>query len=483
MATLTIGTASGGYYNYRGTNSTPYAMGSSVVVATTGGNINIAATLDGIIASQTTFQCAANAGTSTFYGNLWNSAGSFVTGSAGVVAAADTVAPFTAKTFNLSDQYFARGTFYAGFTRSAADDCNWDVVNGDNTTRVGNTAGSAVNGLTGSGTGTIYRRLVGTLTYVTYDAGNLSVSASQPSNLAVTLTFAGTSGSHAKNISINWGDSTTSTLTVAASSTPAAQGHTYAAAGAKTITVTITYASTSVGIPTLTPSTSITIYTVPSVPQTFTATTASGTSVNLSWVAPSYLGSGTITYQLYRGATLLQNSSATSFSDTGLSVNTNYSYTVYASNTWGQSTGASASATTFNVPNAPQSLSVTPQTASTAVTQAVATWSAPSSDGGSAITSYEYSIDGTNWTNNSTSLSATVTSLNKYVSYTFYVRAVNVAGNSTSTTASFTTFGGRYGVYNGTSFVDKYAQKYDGSAWSNAPIRKYNGTTWEYTDR
>ena len=483
MATLTIGTASGGYYNYRGTNATPYAMGSSVAIASSGGDIAIG-TNDGIVVSTLTAQAAGNGSTSVFYGNVWNGSGVSVTSAPGVTAAVDTAAPFAAQSFNLSDFYLAPQTVYVGFSRAAADDCNWDVVNGNNTTRVGNTAGSAPSGLTGTGTGTIYRRLVGTLTYTVYSAGNISQSVSQPSDRTATVTYAGTSGTYGKNVVINWGDGTTNTsYTVAAGGTPAAQSHTYATAGTRTITTTISYATTAVAIPDIPLSTSFTTYTVPSAPQTFTATTASGTSVNLSWAAPSYLGSGTITYQLYRGATLLQNSSATSFSDTGLSLNTTYSYSVYATNTWGQSTGASASATTFNVPNAPQSLSVTPGTASTAVTQAVATWSAPSSNGGSAIIRYEYSTDGTNWTNNSTSLSATVTSLSKYASYTFYVRAVNAVGNSTSTTASFTTFGGRYAVYSGSVWIDKYAQKYDGSSWSNAPVRKYNGTTWDYTDR
>ena len=140
--------------------------------------------------------------------------------------------------------------------------------------------------------------------------------------------------------------------------------------------------------------------------------------------------------------------------------------------------------TVNTVPGTPTALTVTPGTADTGgVTQAVATWTAPSST--PAITSYDYSFDGTNWTTTgSASATYTITGLSKYTSYTFYIRARNTYGpGAGSTGASFTTFGGRYGVYNGTSFVDKYAQKYDGSAWSNAPIREYIGTTWEYTDR
>jgi hypothetical protein len=484
VATLTIGTASGGFFNFRGANSTPYAMGSSVAIQNTGGDISTTGGYEGVVCSQITVQCSGYTGTSTLYGNIWNSSGTSITNSPGVSAAADTTATFGSKTFNLSDQYFSTPqTIYVGYSRAAASPTAWDCVNGNNTTRTGNTAGSAPSGLTSSGTGTVFRRLVGTLTYTLYDAGNISQSASQPSNLAITLTFAGTSPTYSKNISINWGDGTTTDFSVAAGAVPAAQTKTYASAGAKTITTTLSHASTSVGIPDLTLTSSPTVYTVPGAPTSLSAT-AGNASVALSWTAPAYLGSGTVNYALYRGATLVYNSTGTSFTDTGLANGTSYSYTVYASNTWG--TGGvsnTASATTFNVPSAPQSLSVTPGTAATAVTQAVASWSAPSSNGGSAITIYEYSIDGTNWTNNSTNLSATVTSLNKYASYTFYVRAVNAVGTGSQTTASFTTFGGRYAVYDGSAWVDKYAQKYDGSTWSNAPIKKYNGTTWEYTDR
>jgi hypothetical protein len=371
-------------------------MGSSVVIQNTGGDINTTGGYEGVVFSQLTFQAAANAGTSTFYGNIWNSSGTSITNSPGVSAAADTTPPFASRTFNLSDQYFSTPqTVYVGFSRAAADDCNWDVVNGNNTTRVGNTAGSAPNGLTGSGTGTIYRRLVGTATYTLYNAGNISQSASQTSNLTVTLTFAGNSPTYGKNISIAWGDGTTTTTTVAAGATPATQVKTYAFAGAKTITTTLSHASTSVGIPDITLTSSITVNTVPGTP-------------------------------------------------TGLTV--------------------------------------TPGTAATSVTQAVASWTAPSSTPG--ITDYEYSFNGSSWTSTgSTSATYTATGLSKYTLYTIYIRARNTWGVGASTSASFTTFGGRYAVYNGSTWVDKYAQKYDGSTWSNAPIREYVGTTWEYTDR
>jgi methionine-rich copper-binding protein CopC len=74
------------------------------------------------------------------------------------------------------------------------------------------------------------------------------------------------------------------------------------------------------------------------------------------------------------------------------------------------------------------------------------TWTAPSSDGGVAISDYivEYSTDGTTWTTfsdgGSSTASATVTGLANSTAHTFRVSAVNAAGTGTaSATASATT--------------------------------------------
>jgi titin len=74
------------------------------------------------------------------------------------------------------------------------------------------------------------------------------------------------------------------------------------------------------------------------------------------------------------------------------------------------------------------------------------TWTAPSSDGGVAISDYivEYSTDGTTWTTfsdgGSSTASATVTGLANSTAYTFRVSGVNAAGAGTvSATTSATT--------------------------------------------
>jgi len=73
------------------------------------------------------------------------------------------------------------------------------------------------------------------------------------------------------------------------------------------------------------------------------------------------------------------------------------------------------------------------------------TWTAPSSDGGVAISDYiiEYSADGTTWTTfsdgGSSTASVWVTGLANSTAYTFRVSAVNAAGTGTAATTSATT--------------------------------------------
>ncbi|MCR8630971.1 polysaccharide lyase family 7 protein [Paenibacillus radicis (ex Xue et al. 2023)] len=85
----------------------------------------------------------------------------------------------------------------------------------------------------------------------------------------------------------------------------------------------------------------------PTAPTNLTATAASSSQINLSWTA-STDNVGVTAYQVYRGSTLVGSPTATSFSDTGLSASTAYSYTVKAKDAAGNVSTASntASATT-----------------------------------------------------------------------------------------------------------------------------------------
>lgn len=65
------------------------------------------------------------------------------------------------------------------------------------------------------------------------------------------------------------------------------------------------------------------------------------------------------------------------------------------------------------------------------------TWSAPASDGGSAITRYEYSVNGGAYTSNALSTSVTV-ALSSSGASSFSARAVNAVGSGSASTLSFT---------------------------------------------
>ena len=89
---------------------------------------------------------------------------------------------------------------------------------------------------------------------------------------------------------------------------------------------------------------------------------------------------------------------------------------------------------------APTSLSATPVNTSVSIA-----FTAPSDDGGSAITNYEYSFNNSTWTALSPADAATpvtVSGLTQNTAYTIYLRAVNIVGSGpASSVLSFTTQG------------------------------------------
>ncbi|MFH1017713.1 MAG: S8 family serine peptidase [Pseudomonadota bacterium] len=93
----------------------------------------------------------------------------------------------------------------------------------------------------------------------------------------------------------------------------------------------------------------------PTAPTNLTATAASTSQINLSWSA-STDNVAVTGYNVYRGGSLIgSTTSALTYSDTGLSANTSYSYTVKAKDAAGNLSAASnvASATTQALPPGP----------------------------------------------------------------------------------------------------------------------------------
>jgi titin len=184
--------------------------------------------------------------------------------------------------------------------------------------------------------------------------------------------------------------------------------------------------------------------TVSSPPSSVTATPAD-VSASVSWTAPSNNGYRAITgYRVtpYIGATAqtpqVFSGTATTRTVTGLTNGTSYTFKVAALNAVGYSSDSAASAavTPRTVPGAPTAVSATPGDVSAAVS-----WTAPSSNGGAAISGYTVTpyIGATAQTAqvfNSTATTQTVTGLTNGTAYTFKVAATNVAGTGAQSAAS-----------------------------------------------
>ena len=190
----------------------------------------------------------------------------------------------------------------------------------------------------------------------------------------------------------------------------------------------------------------VTPVTTPGTP-TAVAGAADDASVVVTWTAPTDNGGSAITDYTVESSsdsgttwTAFSHDASTTASlrVTGLTNGTAYAFRVSAVNAAGTGTAsATASATPVTTPTAATSVAGT-----AGDTQVTLTWTAPTDNGGSAITDYtvESSSDSTTWTTfadgTSTTASATVTGLTNGTSYTFRISPVNAQGTGTASTAS-----------------------------------------------
>ena len=187
----------------------------------------------------------------------------------------------------------------------------------------------------------------------------------------------------------------------------------------------------------------------PTTPTNLTASAISSSQINLSWTQ-STDNIGVTGYRVYRGGTQIATPSTTSYSDTGLSPSTTYSYTVAAVDGAGNisSQSTSAQATTqappppdTQAPTQPTNLSATTQSSS----QINLSWSASTDNvgvtgyrvercTGASCTNFAQIATPTGTTHNDTGLAANTT-------YRYRVRAIDAATNlsSYSSIASATT--------------------------------------------
>ena len=175
--------------------------------------------------------------------------------------------------------------------------------------------------------------------------------------------------------------------------------------------------------------------TVPTAPSGLVATAVSSTQINMSW-SPSSTAS--VTYTVYSGSTAIASGlGATSYSVTGLTASTAYSFSVIAVSSAGSSAASnSAGATTqaAPAPSAPSGLSAT----ATSSSQINLGWTASSTAG---VTYSLYSGLASGAESNLvasgiTSTSYSATGLNASTAYYFIVKAVASGTAGASSTAS-----------------------------------------------
>jgi uncharacterized protein (TIGR02145 family) len=188
-------------------------------------------------------------------------------------------------------------------------------------------------------------------------------------------------------------------------------------------------------------SSAVTPATVPDAPTIGSAVRGNAQAI-VSFTTPSSTGGSAIT-----GYTVTSSpaggtgtGTGTPITVTGLTNGTEYTFTVVATNVVGNSSASVASnaVTPATVPDAPTNV-----TAVAGNTQAIVNFTAPSSDGGSAITGYTVTSSPAptggvpvTWTSTGTVTSITATGLTNGLSYTFTVVATNALGNSAASSAS-----------------------------------------------
>ena len=181
--------------------------------------------------------------------------------------------------------------------------------------------------------------------------------------------------------------------------------------------------------------------TPPGVPGSLVAA-ASGNHTHLSWTAPADNGGAAVSgYNIYRGtfaggesAVALGNAGSTSYDDGSAVVGIQYYYIVRALNSVGESASSSeASCLIIHAPDAPSSLVVVASVGHDSLS-----WTAPSSNGGIALTSYSVLRGAT--ADPATHVQIAAVMVTQYddaqitVGQTYYysVRAVNTVGTSSA---------------------------------------------------
>ncbi|MFP5039673.1 fibronectin type III domain-containing protein [Parasediminibacterium sp. JCM 36343] len=183
-----------------------------------------------------------------------------------------------------------------------------------------------------------------------------------------------------------------------------------------------------------TASAAVTPITVATAPTGVSATAGNAQAV-VSFTAPSSNGGSAITGYTVTSSPggIIGTGSSSPVTVSGLANGTAYTFTVTATNGAGigATSTASAAVTPITVPNAPTSVSAAANNCF-----AVVSFTAPSSNGGSAITGYTVTSSPSGIISTGSSSPVTVSGLANGTAYTFSVTATNAAGIGAASTAS-----------------------------------------------
>lgn len=164
----------------------------------------------------------------------------------------------------------------------------------------------------------------------------------------------------------------------------------------------------------------------PAVPSNLHSTTQTDTSVTLTWdtATDNVAVSG---YDVYRGSTLITTTSGTTYTDSGLGVNTGYTYRVRTVDTSGNYSAQTAPLTISTLPDttlptAPSSVASTGQT----TTSIDLNWSSGTDD--VSVASYNIYRNGQKITNIA-GLTYTNSGLHYHTTYTYTITTVDASGN------------------------------------------------------
>jgi len=192
-------------------------------------------------------------------------------------------------------------------------------------------------------------------------------------------------------------------------------------------------------------------FTVPGAPTSVSASSGARQSDAVSWTAPTNNGGSAVTGYAVRysvvnsnvwSTSTLTGSTLTSFTQTGLTPATSYIFQIAAINAAGQGAWSANSSSVLI-----QDFAAAPTNVSGVAgnTQVALTWTAPTSNGGNAISNYDVqysSNSGSTWTSfshtASTATSLTVTGLTNGVDYLFRVAAINGWGRANFATTPTT---------------------------------------------